>query len=132
TNATGRTEVGSLAREAASQLRDAIPGDRFDVVPADVTERATRSLPDKMSVGWALRADYVVSGWVIARGDSLSMVTMLTDVRTGRFTRATESVTTTTAGIAKPVDVAKRQMSVWLDTVATIAARRRASENVRR
>ena len=132
TNATGRRDVSGLARDAASQLRDGIPTDRFDVVSADVTERATRSLPDKMSVGWALRADYVVSGWVIARGDSLSMVTMLTDVRTGRFTRATESATTAEAGTAKPVDAAKKQMSAWLDTVATMAARRRNAESTRR
>ncbi|MFO0073802.1 MAG: hypothetical protein ACK55A_17210, partial [Gemmatimonas sp.] len=132
TNATGRRDVSALARSAASELREAIPADRFEVVPADVTERATRTLPDKMSVGWALRADYVVSGWVIARGDSVAMVTMLTDVRTGRFTRATEGVTTAEAGTAKPVDAAKKQMSAWLDTAATLAARRRAPETVRR
>jgi hypothetical protein len=86
-----------------------------------------------MSVGWALRADYVVSGWLIARGDSLSVVTMLTDVRTGRFTRATETMTTVAALATAPtLDNAKRQMSAWLDTAATIAARRRASENARR
>ncbi len=132
TNATGRRELGGIARDAASQLRDAIPTDRFDVVPADVTERATRSLPDNMAVGWALRADFVVSGWMITRGDSLSMVTMLTDVRTGRFTKAVESATTADAGAAKPMDVAKKQVSAWLDTAATIAARRRAAESVRR
>jgi len=60
------------------------------------------------------------------------MVTMLTDVRTGRFTRATEGVTTAEAGTAKPVDAAKKQMSAWLDTAATLAARRRAPETVRR
>jgi hypothetical protein len=82
-----------------------------------------------MSVGWALRADYVVSGWLIARGDSVAMVTMLTDVRSGRFTRALETVTTADA---TSMEQARKQMSVWLDTAATIAARRRAPETVRR
>jgi len=133
TNATGRREIGVIARDAATQLRSAVPSDRFDVVSADVTERATRSLPDKMSVGWALRADFVVSGWLIARGDSLSMVTMLTDVRTGRFQRATESVTTADAASTKPaVEIARKQIGAWLDTAATIAARRRAADTSRR
>jgi hypothetical protein len=133
TNATGRREIGVIARDAATQLRNAVPSDRFDVVSADVTERATRSLPDKMSVGWALRADFVVSGWLIARGDSLSMVTMLTDVRTGRFQRATESVTAADVASTKPaVEIARKQIGAWLDTAATIAARRRAADTSRR
>jgi len=133
TNATGRREIGVIARDAATQLRNAVPADRFDVVSADVTERATRALPDKMSVGWALRADFVVSGWLIARGDSLSMVTMLTDVRTGRFQRATESVTAADVASTKPaVEMARKQIGTWLDTAATIAARRRAADTSRR
>jgi eukaryotic-like serine/threonine-protein kinase len=132
TNATGRRDIGRLLHDAAAQLRDIIPTDRFDVVPADVTERATRTLPDKMSVGWALRADYVVSGWVIARGDSLAMVTMLTDVRTGRFTRAIEAMTSVQDASGNPVAEAKKQLSAWLDTAATLSARRRTAETVRR
>ncbi|GAB1342232.1 hypothetical protein MASR1M101_13590 [Gemmatimonas sp.] len=132
TNATGKRELATIARDAASQLRDGIPGDRFDVVPADMTERATRTLPDMMAVGWSLRADFVVSGWIITRGDSVSMVTTLTDIRTGRFTRAVESVTTPEAGATKPVEDARKQVSAWLDTAATLAARRRAAENARR
>jgi len=132
TNATGKRELGGIARDAASQLRDGIPGDRFDVVPADMTERATRTLPDMMAVGWSLRADFVVSGWVVARGDSVSLMTTLTDVRTGRFTRAVESVTTAEAGATKPVELARKQVSAWLDTAASIAARRRAADNARR
>jgi serine/threonine-protein kinase len=133
TNGTGRRELSVLARDAATQLREVIPSDRFDVIPADVTERATRSLPDKMSVGWALRADFVVSGWVLARGDSVSVVTMLTDVRTGRFTRAVETVTTADARVAGPaLETARRQMRLWLDTAATITTRRRAAESAKR
>ena len=133
TNGTGRRELSVLARNAATQLREVIPAERFDVIPADVTERTTRSLPDKMSVGWALRADYVVSGWVLARGDSVSVVTMLTDVRTGRFTRAVETVTIADVKVAGPaLETARRQMRVWLDTAASITARRRAAESAKR
>ncbi len=130
TNATGRRDLNGVARDAATQLRESIPADRFDVVSTEVTEKATRSLPDKMSVGWALRADFVVSGWMMTRGDSVAMVTMLTDVRTGRFTRATESVVT--GGATPGVETAQKQMRAWLDTAATLAARRRTAETARR
>ena len=130
TNATGRRDLNGVARDAATQLRESIQGDRFDVVSTEVTEKATRSLPDKMSVGWALRADFVVSGWMMTRGDSVAMITMLTDVRTGRFTRATESVVA--AGAMPGVETAKKQVGAWLDTAATLAARRRTAETVRR
>ncbi|WP_434480069.1 protein kinase domain-containing protein [Gemmatimonas sp.] len=126
TNATGRRELNGLARDAATQLRDAIPGERFDVVSTDVTERASRSLPDKMSVGWALRADFVVSGWMMTRGDSVAMVTMLTNVRTGRFTRAAETVASNADGVrGVSLESARKQVGAWLDTAATMAARRR-------
>ena len=130
TNATGRRELNRLARDAATQLRAALSAERFDVVSTEVTASALRALPDRMSVGWALRADFVVSGWMMQRGDSVAMVTMLTDVRTGRYSRATEHVVA--AGATLPVDQAEKQMRVWLDTAAAIAARRRAAEAARR
>ncbi|MFN5583068.1 MAG: hypothetical protein ACK5BA_11245, partial [Gemmatimonas sp.] len=130
TNATGRRELNRLARDAATQLRASLSAERFDVVSTEVTASALRALPDRMSVGWALRADFVVSGWMMQRGDSVAMVTMLTDVRTGRYSRATEHVVA--AGATLPVDQAEKQMRVWLDTAAAIAARRRAAEAARR
>jgi serine/threonine-protein kinase len=123
TNTTGRREFSQTGRDVARYLREAVPANRFDLVPEEITERATRSMAERMSVGWGLRADYVIGGMIAARGDSVVVMTTLTDVKSGRFTRWFES--------AAPVSDAKRafeparvQVSAWLDTAATIAARR--------
>jgi TolB-like protein len=123
TNSTGSGKYSSMSRGLADELRSGISAERFDVVPEDMVEKALRSLPDRMSVGWALRADYVVSGVLAARGDTLLLITMLTDVRTGRFSKGTEEVFSATEP-AKAMEMARRQVTAWLDTAATMAARR--------
>lgn len=123
TNSTGSGKYSSMSRGLADELRSGISAERFDVVPEVMVEKALRSLPDRMSVGWALRADYVVSGVLAARGDTLLLITMLTDVRTGRFSKGTEEVFSATEP-AKAMEMARRQVTAWLDTAATMAARR--------
>lgn len=122
-NTTGRRDLTVVAREASRQLRDAIADDRFDVVNRDITERATRIASDRMTMGWSLRADYVVSGVITTRGDSTVLVTLLTDVRTGRYSRAFESVTPTN-DLHRSFEAAQRQVVAWLDTAATVGPRR--------
>lgn len=123
TNSTGSGKYSSVSRGLASELRAGISAERFDVVPEEMVGKALRSLPDRMSVGWALRADYVVSGVLAARGDTLLLITMLTDVRTGRFSKGAEEVMSASEP-TKAVEMARRQVSAWLDTAATMAARR--------
>lgn len=123
TNSTGSGKYSSMSRGLADELRSGINTERFDVVPEEMVEKALRSLPDRMSVGWALRADYVVSGVLAARGDTLLLITMLTDVRTGRFSKGAEEVFSA-AEPAKAMEMARRQVTAWLDTAATMAARR--------
>jgi serine/threonine-protein kinase len=76
-----------------------------------------------MAAGWALRADYVVSGMLMVRGDSLAVVTMLTDVRTGRFSKAAETAVPLTDP-ARAFEPARKQVAAWLDTASILAARR--------
>jgi serine/threonine-protein kinase len=123
TNSTGRGKYNGMLRGLADELRSSISAERFDVVPEEMVEKALRSLPDRMSVGWALRADYVVSGVLAARGDTLLLISMLTDVRTGRFSKGAEEVFSA-AEPAKAMEMARRQVTAWLDTAATMAARR--------
>lgn len=125
TNTTGKREFGGAAREVAHVMRGAIAVDRFDVVSDELTDRAVRSLPDRMAAGWALRADYVVSGMLMVRGDSLAVVTMLTDVRFGRFSKAAETAVPLTEP-SRAFEPAKQQVAAWLDTAAMLAARRRS------
>ena len=46
---------------------------------------------DRMAMGWMLRSDYVVSGMLRMRSDSLQLTTILTDVRGGHFCRHVET-----------------------------------------
>lgn len=123
-NSTGRRELSGTARDAATLMHDAIPADRYDVMPPDLTERAVRMTPDHMAAGWALRADFLVNGWITTRGDSLVVATKLTDVKSGRFMRVMETVVAAGENPARAMEPARAQVARWLDTAATAALRR--------
>ena len=122
-NATGKREFTGVTREVAHLVRTALPTDKYDVVSDEITDRATRNMPDRMSVGWGLRADFVVSGMISTRGDSLVVLTIFTDVRDGRFTRMSEAL----APVADPkraFPMAATQVNAWLDTAKVNRVRR--------
>ena len=122
-NATGKREFISVTHDVAHQVRAALSADKYDVVTDAITDRATRNMPDRMSVGWGLRADYVVSGMISTRGDSVVVLTIFTDVRDGRFTRMSESL----APMADPrraFPVAATHVNAWLDTAKVSRGRR--------
>ena len=122
-NTTGRREFTTVTREVAHQVRASLPSDRYDVVSDDLTERATRNMPDRISVGWGLRADFVVSGMISTRGDSVVVLSIFTDVRNGRFTRMSEAL----APVADPkraFPTAAAQVNAWLDTAKVNRVRR--------
>jgi serine/threonine protein kinase len=123
-NGTGRRDFAATAREAATLMRESIPGERYEVMPSDITERAVRMTPDQMAAGWALRADFLVNGWLMTRGDSLVVATKLTDVKTGRFVRVMENVVAAGENPGQSMELARKQVGRWLDTAATAAARR--------
>ena len=126
-NATGKREFAAMTRAVAPQVRAALPRDTYDVVSDEITDRATRNMPDHMSVGWGLRADYVVSGMLSTRGDSVVVLTTFTDVRDGRFTRMSEAL----APVADPTrafPLAATQVTAWLDTAKVMRGRRPRGE----
>jgi serine/threonine protein kinase len=123
TNATGKREFLAATREVAALVRTALPVDRFDVVPGDVIDKVTRNMPDRMSLGWGLRADYVVSGMISTRSDSVVVLTIFTDVRDGRFTRMSESLVPL-SDIRTAFPIAASQVNAWLDTATVIRGRR--------
>ena len=122
-NATGKREFTGITRDVAHQVRAALPADKYDVVSNELTDRAARNMPDRMSVGWGLRADYVVSGMISTRGDSIVVLTLFTDVRDGRFTRMSESLAPV-ADPRKAYPVAATQVNAWLDTAKVSRGRR--------
>ncbi|MES2522128.1 MAG: serine/threonine-protein kinase [Gemmatimonadota bacterium] len=123
TNATRKPELESLGNDLARHLRGSLPRQRFDVVSAEITARVTRDIPDRMAVGWTLRSDYVVSGVLRARNDSLVLLTQFTDVIGGHYSRHTEM----TAPMNAPrqlFDAALTRVNLWLDSARTRAANR--------
>lgn len=126
TNATSRREFSGLSQDMTQVLRSAINADKFEVVSDEITDRAARAMPDRMQMGWGLRADYMLSGMLAMRGDSLLYITQLIDVRSGRFSRVNE-VAVAQKDARKGFDPSKAAVSAWLDTAAVIASRRMPS-----
>ncbi len=120
-NGTRRKEMNGFSNEVASFVRSALPNDRYEVIDAQTTDLATRNSRDKMAVGWMLRADFVVSGVVRERSDSLAVLTVLTDVRGGRYSRAAEGVVPMDEP-KRALDGALERVNVWLDSARTRAA----------
>ncbi len=125
-NATGRRDYSNVGREVAHYLREKLSTDRYDVVDNETTMRAANGTDDRMSLGWGLRADYVVSGLVSARGDSLVLMTIFTDVRGGRFSRVAES-TAPTADPKRAFDPSVSHVNMWLDSAKAMSLRGQAA-----
>ena len=129
-NTTGKRDLSPVGRDVARFLRSALPTDRYTVVDSETTDHTARDLRDPISLGWGLRADYIVSGMVMQRADSVVLLTMFTDLRDGRFTRAQESM----APAADPrmaFDAALLHVNAWLDTATVLRARRAANPQQR-
>ena len=123
TNASGKRELSAVGRDIAHFLRAALPADTYDIVANDLVDRAARGTSDPISLGFSLRADYVVSGLVMQRADSVIVVTQFRDVRDGRFSRAQEA-TAPVADPKKAFDASLAMVNGWLDTVKVMRGRR--------
>ncbi|MEP6765803.1 MAG: serine/threonine-protein kinase [Gemmatimonadaceae bacterium] len=119
-NATGKRELGALGRTLSDSLRSALStNNAISVVDEQTTMQAGRGGASFVTVGWSLRADFVVSGTYLLRGDSIALIAQFNDVRRGRFTRASES----TAPISDPMRalaIAQTRMSAWIDSARTM------------
>jgi hypothetical protein len=123
TNATGDRALAQAGRELVAALRRGVPADSVMVVDSATTALAIRTSRDPMAVGWSLRADFVVSGMVLPRGDSVGLVTQFTDVRDGRFVRASETVVSP-ARPAAGTAAALLQLRAWMDSARVLRTRR--------
>lgn len=131
TDATRARELSGTSRDLANFIRSALPSDRFEIIDAETTERAARTAPDRMTVGWMLRSDFVVSGVLRERNDSLELHTLFTDVRGGHFSRAA----VTSAPMSEPkrvFDAALGHVTAWLDSARTREHRGPAPRPARR
>lgn len=119
-NATGKRELGALGRTLADSLRSALSSNNaISVVDEQTTVQAGRRGASFVTVGWSLRADFVITGTYLLRGDSIALIAQFNDVRRGRFTRASES----TAPVSDPMRAltgAESRMSAWIDSARTM------------
>ena len=123
TNSTSKRENFQVGADIARALREALPRETYDVVDDETTNRASRALGDPSSIGFGLRADFIVTGFLSQRGDSLMIVTLFNDVRDGRYSRVASAMTA--AGEQrKAFDAQARQVSAWLDTARVLRSRR--------
>ncbi len=123
TNTTSKREYAALGRDVAHFVRAALPSEKFDVVDDSTTDRARRTMQDPMSMGWGLRADFLVHGMVTVRADSVVLITVFTDLRDGRFTRTAESAALASTP-QKAYDISLAHVNAWLDTAKVIRSRR--------
>lgn len=69
---------------------------RLEIITPTTTSRllsnSTGSRPNTVAAGFAMRANFVLSGVYFVRNDSLVLLTQLTDVQGGSETRARESI----------------------------------------
>ncbi len=122
-NVTGKRDLSAVGRDIAHYLRGALPADKYDLVDNDLVDRASRGMSDPISIGWSLRADYVVSGLIMQRGDSVVILTQFRDVRDGRFMRAQEATAPVTDP-KKAFDLSLTHVSSWLDSAKVMRSRR--------
>ena len=122
-NVTGKRELSGVGRDVAHFLRGALPPDKYDIVENDLVDRAARGTSDPLSLGWSLRADYVVNGLIMQRGDSVVILTQFRDVRDGRFMRALEA-TAPVADPKKAFELSLAHVNGWLDSAKVMRSRR--------
>ena len=121
-NGTGRRELARLTRTFADSLRAAL-GTRtsISVVDEPTTLQASRGAASYVTVGWSLRADYVITGTYLMRGDSIVLITQFSDVKGGRFTRASESTAPSSDPLRALIGSAAH-VNAWIDSAAVVRA----------
>ena len=122
-NATGKRDYLSAAREMTTAIRASIPADKFDVVADTIADRAMRMSPDRFQMGWQLRSDYMLTGMITTRQDSVVYHLQWVDIKSGRNTRYFE-VSAPSSDAKKAIDPSKLQVASWLDSASVFAAQR--------
>jgi len=121
-NATGKRELTRYTRLLVDSLRLALSATKgLDVVNAEMTAQAQSRSSNIVAVGFSLRADYLVSGTLIHRGDSLVLLTTFSDVRQPGYTRRAETTVPMTEPLrALPATIGS--VNFWIDS-AKVAPR---------
>lgn len=89
TNTPEFAALGTTLLDSISVMLRGMRGGRLEIVTAEDSKRLLGDMPMRStSAGFALRANYVLSGGYFVRNDSLMVITVLTDVQGGTETRS--------------------------------------------
>ncbi len=93
-NNTRDTTLNALGNSLLASVDSSLRGSRrLEIVPASAAVKAFGPRPpNATAVGFALRANFVLSGVYFVRADSLHVVSVITDVQGGSGTKAKEFV----------------------------------------
>ena len=94
-NRTRDPQYDAFGRTLLDSVEAALRGTRgrLEIISSDVTRRLLGDAPGRATgVGFATRANFVLGGTYFVRGDSLVVVSVLTDVQGGAETRAHEVI----------------------------------------
>lgn len=88
TNANEFASLGSTLLDSIGAMLRSTRGGRLEIITAEDSKRLLGNTPMRSTTaGFALRANYVLSGAYLVRNDSLVVITALTDVQGGSETR---------------------------------------------
>jgi len=88
TNVSEYAALGTTLLDSIGTMLRTARGGRLEIITADDSQRLLGDTPRRAtSAGFALRANYVLSGAYFLRNDSLVVITALTDVQGGSDTR---------------------------------------------
>lgn len=82
--------IGGVLRALSDSLRSRLDGETsLQVVDGAQTRAVTEHVPSHAAAGYTLRADLMVTGHAIRRGESLVVQALVSDLRSGRVFQAT-------------------------------------------
>ncbi len=82
---TPTQSLGDASRTFTDSLRARLSRETsLDIVDAERTRSIVTRVPNRAAAGWTLRADLMVTGHAIARGDGMVVQLLISDLRNGR------------------------------------------------
>jgi hypothetical protein len=82
---TPTQSLGAASRTFTDSLRARLSRETsLDIVDAERTRSIVTRIPNRAAAGWTLRADLMVTGHAIARGDGMVVQLLISDLRNGR------------------------------------------------
>jgi len=118
TNTAEYAPLGATLLDSIGVMLRGMRGGRLEIITADDSKRLLGDTPMRSTAaGFALRANYVLSGAYVVRNDSLVVITVLTDVQGGTETRGHQEAVPRTASTDALVPATTTWVRARLDSL---------------